>query len=43
MELGSRSFLGGCYDHYIFKDTKKRHYDDVSVLNNKNVPRSWQR
>ena len=35
VELGSGSFLGGCYNQDIFKDPQKRHYHDASVLYNK--------
>ena len=38
MELGSRSFFGGgCYNQDIFKDPKKRHDHDVSVLSYSNI------
>ena len=34
---GVAAFLGGCYNQDIFKDPKKRHYYDVSVLYNKDI------
>ena len=32
---GVAAFLGGGYNQDIFKDPKKRHYHDVSILYNK--------